>query len=248
MVRSLDTQDNHLAATPNLADRFARDGFAVIEQAAPVRVCEALAAELTSRFQVQTGSVRGRIGGVQNLLQSCPLVGEFAASAVVKGILHAALGAEAFPVRSIFFDKTPEANWSVAWHQDLHIAVAEKIETPGFGPWTVKAGVPHVQPPLSVLADMATIRLHLDDCDEFNGALKVIPGSHAEGVLSDAEFISWKKAPPVMCEVPKGGALLMRPLLLHASSPALKPAHRRVLHIEYATRELPHGLKWFETK
>lgn len=232
----------------NGAGCFDRDGFAVFERVIPIQQCAALAAELTSRLQSQQDSARSRIGGVRNLLQSCALVAEVAVSDPIQNILRQVLDTDAFPVRSIFFDKTPDSNWSVAWHQDLHIAVAEKIETPGFGQWTVKAGVPHVQPPLEVLKDLATLRLHLDDCDESNGALKIIPGSHALGVLADAAFLQWKQNAPVVCEVPKGGAMLMRPLLLHSSSSAVKPAHRRVLHIEYATKNLPNGLQWFERK
>ncbi|TAK95393.1 MAG: phytanoyl-CoA dioxygenase [Verrucomicrobia bacterium] len=225
---------------------FARDGFAVFEKVISPGQCDALCAELTDLFQTQQASTRNRIGGLRNLLQTSRLVAEVAAGNALKRILRDALGKEGFPVRSIFFDKTPEANWSVAWHQDLHIAVAERIETPGFGPWSVKAGVVHVQPPLEILNRMATVRLHLDDCDSSNGALKVIPGSHAAGVLSDAEVEQWKQREVVICEVPKGGALLMRPLLLHASRAATNPKHRRVLHLEYAIEELPNRLRWFE--
>ena len=230
----------------NGVGRFDRDGFAVFEQVIPIPQCGALAAELTSRFQSQQDTSRTRIGGVRNLLQSCKLVADVAVSAPIKSILGSALGVDAFPVRSIFFDKTPDSNWTVGWHQDVHVAVAEKIETPGFGPWTVKAGVPHVQPPVEFLNDIVTLRLHLDHCDQSNGALKVIPGSHADRILVDAEFDRWKQRTAVICEVPKGGVMLMRPLLLHASSPAVRPAHRRVLHIEYATKNLPNGLRWYE--
>lgn len=232
----------------NPAECFFRDGFAILERVVPVGVCDALAHELTLRLQAQQDGARSRIGGVRNLLQFSPLVADVASSNPVTTILNSVMGASVFPVRSIFFDKTPDANWSVAWHQDLHIAVAEKIETPGFGPWTVKAGVPHVQPTLEVLNDLVTLRLHLDDCRESNGALKVIAGSHSGGVLDNSAFEKWKQHAPVVCEVPKGGAMLMRPLLLHASSPAVNPGHRRVLHIEYATKNLPNGLRWFESK
>jgi len=235
-------------AAGDVAGHFAREGFVVFDEVASVVLCDALCAELTERFQLQQNSAQIRIGGLRNLLQSSPLVAEVAAADSLKQILRAALGTDAFPVRSIFFDKTADANWSVAWHQDLHIAVAARVETPGFGPWTVKAGVPHVQPPLEVLDGMATLRLHLDDCDETNGALKVIPGSHALGILAGSEFEAWKRRAAVTCSVPKGGAMLMRPLLLHSSSPALQPTHRRVLHIEYATGELPDGLQWFERR
>jgi hypothetical protein len=36
----------------------------------------------------------------------------------------------------------------------------------------------------------------------------------------------------------------MRPLLLHASSPAADPRHRRVIHLEFAAEPLPGGLEW----
>jgi ectoine hydroxylase-related dioxygenase (phytanoyl-CoA dioxygenase family) len=152
-----------------------------------------------------------------------------------------------FPVRAIFFDKTAESNWRVPWHQDLTIAVVAQIETTSFVAWSVKDGIFHVQPPQEILESMATVRLHLDDYLADNGALKIIPGSHLHGKLDAVQITAWtSKQTSVACEVPKGGALLMRPLLLHSSSPARNPSHRRVLHIEYATIELPNGLKWFE--
>lgn len=142
-------------------------------------------------------------------------------------------------------DRRRKLGWP--WHQDLAIAVDERIETAGFGPWSVKEGVVHVQPPPHILARMVTLRLHLDDCTAENGALRVLPGSHGQGELDADAIADWTaRQPPVVCEIPKGGALLMRPLLLHASSPAKNPSHRRVLHVEYAAAELPNGLKWSE--
>jgi ectoine hydroxylase-related dioxygenase (phytanoyl-CoA dioxygenase family) len=94
---------------------------------------------------------------------------------------------------------------------------------------------------------MVTVRLHLDDCDASNGALKVLPETHCHGKLGAADISKWTaKGEPVVCELSKGDALLMRPLILHASSPAENPRHRRVLHVEYASQELPNGLKWFD--
>jgi hypothetical protein len=40
-----------------------------------------------------------------------------------------------------------------------------------------------------------------------------------------------------------GDALVMRPLLLHASSVSREPRHRRVLHFDYAVGELAGGLQ-----
>lgn len=151
------------------------------------------------------------------------------------------------PVRGIFFDKSPETNWLVPWHQDLTIVVRERKEVPGFGPWSVKDGQVHVQPPVECLRQMLTLRLHLDAADEANGALRVIPGSHASGRLSAAGICEWREMQPEeVCSVKAGGALLMRPLLLHASGRSHSPRHRRVLHLEYAAFDLPAGLQWHE--
>jgi ectoine hydroxylase-related dioxygenase (phytanoyl-CoA dioxygenase family) len=133
------------------------------------------------------------------------------------------------------------------WHQDRTVAVREKRDVPGFGPWTVKAGVPHVQPPLTIMENMLTIRLHVDECQETNGPLRIIAGSHRAGFVDDKSIQSLtKEARPVTCIVPQGGAMLMRPLLLHSSARATKPNHRRVIHLEFAATPLTGGLEWFE--
>lgn len=183
--------------------------------------------------------------GLRNLLQNCPAVAALAEELEV--FANPVLGAEAFPVRGLFFDKVPGANWEVGWHQDLSIAVAERLETPDFTGWSVKQGVPHVQPPADILETMLTVRLHLDDCGENNGPLRVLRGSHREGRLSGQQIEDWKRCgKEVSCVVPKGGVLLMRPLLLHSSSRAKEPTHRRVIHLEFATKPLPGKLRWFE--
>jgi ectoine hydroxylase-related dioxygenase (phytanoyl-CoA dioxygenase family) len=140
------------------------------------------------------------------------------------------LPSEPRPVRAIYFDKSPQTNWLVSWHQDLTLAVRARAEHPGFGPWSVKDGIPHVQPPVELLQQMLTVRLHLDDADESNGALRVLPGSHCLGRLS-SERIQELRANQVdyLCAVSAGDALLMRPLLLHASSRSTTTQHRRVL-------------------
>ena len=227
--------------------QFARDGFQIIQSVASHDECDLLASELTPLFEQQQISSKNKIGGVRNLLRSNALVSQFAKSSKLISVLEKFTGRPAFPVRAIFFDKNPEANWLVPWHQDLAIAVAEKIETPGFTGWSVKDGTIHVHPPREILEGMITLRLHLDDCDANNGALKVIHGSHRHGKLDAAEISRRTTANgPVICEIKKGAALLMRPLILHASSPAQNPSHRRVLHIEFATQDLPNGLKWFD--
>jgi hypothetical protein len=227
--------------------RFIIDGFQIIPRLISDSECDFLALELSELFESQQSSTKNKIGGVRNLLRNCKRVKEIATSPKVVSYLEDLLGQKTFPVRAIFFDKTAESNWHVPWHQDLTISVLEQIKTAGFAAWSVKGEVIHVQPPLKILEGMAAIRLHLDPCDANNGALKVIPGSHLLGRLGANEVAKQtQQNDAVVCEVPKGGVLLMRPLLLHSSSPAKIPSHRRVLHIEYATQRLPNGLRWFD--
>lgn len=224
-----------------------RDGFAV---ALSVVRADAIAAlvEAVRAAAATEGAARernARLYALRNLLALIPAVRELSASAEIRGLVEPILGSGAHVVRGLLFDKTPGANWKVAWHQDLSIAVRDRVDFPGYGPWSVKAGVQHVQPPASVLRNMLTLRLSLDDCFAGNGPLQVLPGSHAGGVLSPADVAQWRRrVPPVACEVPAGGAVLMRPLLLHASSAAASPGHRRVIHLEFAAGELPGGLEW----
>jgi hypothetical protein len=219
-----------------------KDGFQILFGIVSAAESNALASELSLLFEQQQSSVKSKIGGVRNLLRN-PNVIRVALSPAFKSLV----GENLFPVRAIFFDKTAESNWRVPWHQDLAIAVAERIETEGFNAWSLKDGVVHVQPPLEFLEKMVAVRLHLDDCNADNGALKVIPGTHKAGKL-DAPQIAERveQSPATICDVSKGGVLLMRPLLLHSSSPAKTPVHRRVLHIEYAADRLPNGLRWLE--
>ena len=185
-----------------------------------------------------------RRGGVRNLLDF-PMMLELAECPVVQKEVQSVLGGGARPVRGILFDKTEGANWKVPWHQDVTIAVNRRIEIEGYGPWSVKAGILHVQPPANVLERMVSIRLHLDECSAENGALRVIPGSQANGKLEERSVQELaERSIPVTCAMRRGGALIMRPLLLHASSASSTPGHRRVIHFDYASVDLPAGMTW----
>ena len=200
------------------------------------------------REQEELLTVLGPVTGVgRRGLLSLPSVAALARSSRLLGLVRPHVANEPFPVRAIYFDKSPETNWLVPWHQDLTLALREQADVSGFGPWSMKEGVPHVQPPVKFLEQMLTVRLHLDDADATNGALRVLPGSHRLGRLS-AEQVQRQRAEgeEVLCSVRAGGALLMRPLLLHASGRSTSERRRRVLHIEYAAFDLPRELFWHE--
>lgn len=148
-------------------------------------------------------------------------------------------------VRVIWFDKTADKNWLVSWHQDKTIAVSQRVEVDGWGPWSVKDGVVHVQPDLTILERMVTFRVHLDDSDGDNGCLKVIEKSHHCGLLTQTEIDDKVRlAQPFECVVKAGDAVLMKPHILHASAKAVNPDRRRVVHIEYCSAPLPSKLQW----
>lgn len=207
-----------------------------------------LSAQEVESLRTETVGLNSRYrGGARNLLAQSPRINALAHQHSVKQIADKALEAEAFPVRTLFFDKVAEANWKVPWHQDTAIAVHQRADASGFTGWSEKEGVPHVHPPASVLEGIIALRLHLDDCGPDNGPLRVIPGSHTQGILTTEQIdAARKQTPEVICNAMAGDVLALRPLLLHASSPALSPSHRRVIHIEYARHPLPHGLQWFE--
>lgn len=140
----------------------------------------------------------------------------------------------AVAIQAIAFDKNPAANWKVTWHQDLMFPFARAVQTAGYDLPSRKAGVDYARPPGEVLEALLAVRLHLDDCDADNGPLRVAPGSHRDGLLKGDEIaVRVAACGEVTVLARSGEALLMKPLLLHASSPAREPRHRRVLHVVY---------------
>lgn len=185
--------------------------------------------------------------GVRDLLAKIPAVKELAHSSALRHCVESVLGPECFPVRAILFDKLPEANWSVPWHQDLTIAVKEKTEADGFHGWSIKEGVVHVNPPMEFLERMLTLRIHLDRADTDNGALGVIPGSHLWGRIPAEKLGELSRQHPSVWEpVNAGDVFIMRPLILHSSKSSVRPSHRRIIHIEYSSMPLPFPLQWKE--
>jgi ectoine hydroxylase-related dioxygenase (phytanoyl-CoA dioxygenase family) len=182
---------------------------------------------------------------IRQFLKEVPSVKDVLLVKKLVSIIEQIFGTDYFLVKSIYFDKPGASNWFVSYHQDLTISVDRKIEAEGFGPWTLKQDLFGVQPPLEILENIFTMRVHLDDTDGNNGALRVVPGSHRKGIYRPGA-INWEKETEVTCSVPAGGIMIMRPLLLHASSRTTNQGRRRVIHFEFCNRELPAPLGWAE--
>ena len=167
------------------------------------------------------------------------------ADGALGSIATAILGVGSRPVRAILFDKTADRNWSLGWHQDRTIAVRERIETSGFGPWTIKAGILHVAPPAELLAGMLTMRIHLDDVPDDNAPLLVAPGSHRLGRIAEDQVKKVvRRLGSVACTAQAGDVWCYATPILHASAVAARPGRRRVFQIDFAATALPGGLEW----
>lgn len=235
------------AATEGLAERVGRDGFAVVHGVLDEQAVASFERSLETVAGGEGVLRRGGVYAIRNLLGVSPAARALARTPAVRALVEPLLGADCFAVRGVLFDKTPAAPWKVAWHQDLSVAVRRRVEAEGFGPWSVKAGVTYVQPPARVLKGMLAVRLHLDDCDETNGPLKVLPGTHASGRLGAEEIQRLREeVRAVTCVAARGGAVVLRPLLLHSSPAPRAPRRRRVVHLEFANAPLPCGLEWSE--
>jgi len=160
-------------------------------------------------------------------------------------IIKSTFGEGFFITKSIYFDKPEKSNWFVAYHQDLTISVDQKIEVENFENWTVKQNQFAVQPPTEILENNFTMRIHIDKTTKDNGALKVINNSHSKGILR-IENLDFETEKETICEVEKGGIMIMKPLLFHASNKTTNNERRRVIHIEFSRQQLPNGLEWSE--
>ena len=214
--------------------RFEEDGFAILPRLLPGAELACIDAALAPR----------EAAGSRELLREdwcVALARRVRADARVAAMLPRSHVA----VQCTAFEKSTARNWLVAVHQDVAIPVAERVEHPGCGGWSNKDGTWFVQPPVDVLAQLVAVRVHVDECSVDDGPLNVVAGSHRGGRLSDDEAIALRDARgTVSCPVPRGGAMLMRPLLLHASSKARGSSRRRVLHFLFGPPQLPCGLAW----
>lgn len=186
-----------------------------------------------------------QIHAVRRVVQQFPHLWKEISTPGLKDLISEIGGDDYFLTKSIYFDKPKGSNWFVAYHQDLTISVKDKIEVNGFHHWTKKQGQIGVIPPVDLLENIFTIRIHLDDTDEKNGALRVIPYSHQKGIQ---RFENIDTQTEITCRVQRGGVMVMTPLIFHASSRTVSEKRRRVLHLEFSNQSLPTPLNWLETQ
>lgn len=213
------------------------DGFSVVPDAFAAAELDGVARNLSAV------SLQRSRAGARHLL-AVPAIAALARDPRLIGLAAEVLATDPVPFGATLFDKSPEANWLVVWHQDTALPLRERRDVAGWGPWSTKGGVTYAHAPATALSQVVALRVHLDASTADNGPLRVLPGTQSLGVLTDQQVRSAaQRIEPVTCTVDRGGVLVMRPLLVHASSKVATAAPRRVLHFEYAaSRVFEHGL------
>ncbi|WP_338112864.1 phytanoyl-CoA dioxygenase family protein [Sphingomonas gei] len=192
------------------------------------------------------GIAKGLPGGRAGIrLHDIPGLAPLLAPSAIGAFPAKLLGGEVRPVRAILFDKHEANNWALGWHQDRTIAVKARADVPGYGPWSVKAGMQHVEPPFAMIERMVTLRVHLDDVPEDNAPLLVAPGSHRLGRILEADLSAVVERCGAVPNLAIAGDLwIYATPIVHASAVACGFRHRRVLQVDYSADALPQGLDW----
>jgi len=215
--------------------QLARDGFALVRSLLSEAECDEVARSL--------GAADGRGAGSRRLLHE-PWCADLARKVMAHAAVRGALPPDSRVVQCTFFEKSAARNWLVPIHQDLSIPVACRIDHPALSGWSEKEGTVFVQAPDSVLAQLLAVRVHVDPCSPEDGPLRLVPGSHQSGRVAPAPAALARRAAGVAVPANRGDALLMRPLVLHASSKSSGSSLRRVLHFVFGPEALPYGLAW----
>lgn len=221
-------------------------GFAVLDRMYSDVEIEAIVSCIeNASSEQQLAKSSASLFAIRQVFKKIPELKSLIFTAKLKALLYVIFEEPHFLTKTIYFDKPSESNWFVAYHQDLSISVDRKENVSNYQNWTFKKRQFGVQPPLEVLENIVTLRIHLDKTEKENGALKVIPNSHTKGIYRP-ETIDWNVETEHICEVEKGGVMLMKPLTLHASGRTTNHKQRRVLHLEFSTKQLAKPLQWQE--
>jgi ectoine hydroxylase-related dioxygenase (phytanoyl-CoA dioxygenase family) len=217
------------------------DGFSIINEFIPELQVNEIHSALERRNVLDFDDAKA--SGF-NLLRIIPAVEQLASSARLLSIVRGELGDSTFPINALLLDKSLSQNWGLDWHQDLKIAVTNKIDVPDYDNWTKEYGINLCIPPLEILEKLLSVRIHLDPCTIQNGALLLIPKTHKSGILSNLDLKEIVRREAICCEIDRGGIMCMKPLLLHKSPYSISQKKRRVIQINYSGSRLDHGLQW----
>ncbi|MFH6935661.1 phytanoyl-CoA dioxygenase family protein [Flavobacterium sp. FlaQc-30] len=233
----------------NTLNQINNEGFSIINNVYTTNEVEKLISLIENvtknDFNVSTFRKSQDLFAIRQFHKEIPETLDLIFNQNLKEIIKSNFGTGYFITKSIYFDKPEKSNWFVAYHQDLTISVNKKIDVENFENWTVKQNQYAVQPPKEILENNFTIRIHIDKTTKDNGALKVINNSHSKGILR-IENLDFENEKETICEVEKGGIMIMKPLLFHASNKTTNNERRRVIHIEFSKHELPAELQWSE--
>ena len=219
------------------SEELEANGYTVVAGVIDATLCARIAASLST----------DGMAGSRRLLQNT-LVRDAVAQLRVRSPISSLLPRNAVAAQCTLFSKSDAANWSVPPHQDSSIPVMEHVKDEACKGWSLKEGLIFVQPPTELLKQLLAVRIELDGTPPPAGELCVVPGSHLLGRLSAAQAsIVARRQGMRACAVPQAGALVMRPLLIHASTKAPNGIVRRVLHLLFGPSRLPHGLRWAQT-
>ncbi len=225
------------------------EGFAIIENIYSENEIEKIIAEIEKVTENKTENSTFRksedLFAIRQFHKEIPETLNFIFNQNLREIIKLNFGENYFITKSIYFDKPKKSNWFVAYHQDLTISVDRKVEIENYENWTTKQHQFAVQPPKEILEQNFTVRIHIDKTTKENGALKVLNKSHRKGIVR-TENIELENETETICEVEKGGIMIMKPLIFHASNKTTNNERRRVIHIEFSNQKLPNELEWSE--
>ncbi len=225
------------------------EGFAIINKVYSENEIEKIVFEVEkitkSKTEKATFKKSENLFAIRQFHKEIPKTLDIIFNENLREIIRLNFGENYFITKSIYFDKPEKSNWFVAYHQDLTISVNKKMEINNFEHWTTKQNQFSVQPPIEILEQNFTIRIHIDKTTKENGALKVLAKSHRKGIVR-TKNIALENEAETICEVEKGGIMIMKPLIFHASNKTTNNERRRVIHIEFSNQKLPNGLEWSE--
>lgn len=219
--------------------QFQNHGYSLIKSMYTIQEIEAISTCLNNH------SITEDIFAQRQLINAIPKLKPLIFNSSLKALLQDRFKTKYHLTKAIYFNKPAHSNWFVAYHQDLSISVKNKVDIKHYSGWTNKHNQIGVIPPVSILNNIITVRIHLDNTLVNNGALRIIPNTHMNGILK-LDVIQNLKTKEIICEAKPGDTLIMSPLTLHSSNKSSSPLSRRIIHLEFSSLELHDPLEWLE--